>query len=132
MTLHYRSSFEKTYLNNFTFGITGRENNPDALHLIPSALYLTVSFKYNKPYRFIKNMARNVQKKYRRGFWLHRIHFVESTGGEIRLASKICHFFYPTGKPRMLHLLRCQGFAVAHYGFTLAALHLQHPRLLQR
>jgi len=25
---------------------------------------------------------------------------------------KICHVFYPVGKPRMPHLLRCQGLAV--------------------
>jgi hypothetical protein len=39
---------------------------------------------------------------------------------------------YPSGKPGILHLLCCQGFAVDYYGFTLDALHLQHPRLLQR
>jgi hypothetical protein len=27
------------------------------------------------------------------------------------------------------HLLRCQGFAVVHYGFTLSALNLEYPRL---
>jgi hypothetical protein len=27
------------------------------------------------------------------------------------------------------HLRRCQGFAVVHYGFTLDALNLGHPRL---
>ena len=31
----------------------------------------------------------------------------------------------------MLHLLCCQGFAVGYYSFTLDALDLQHPRLLQ-
>jgi hypothetical protein len=29
------------------------------------------------------------------------------------------------------HLLCCQGFAVINYSFTLDALDLQHPRLLQ-
>jgi hypothetical protein len=36
---------------------------------------------------------------------------------------------YPSGKPMIPHLLRCQGFAVAYYGFTLDALDLEHPRL---
>jgi hypothetical protein len=27
------------------------------------------------------------------------------------------------------HLLRCQGFAVAYYSFTLDALDLEHPQL---
>ena len=36
----------------------------------------------------------------------------------------------PSGKPMMPHLLRCQGFAVGYYSFTLGALDLQHPRLL--
>ncbi len=37
-----------------------------------------------------------------------------------------------SGKPRIPHLLRCQGFAVKYYSFTLGALDLGHPRLLQR
>ena len=41
-------------------------------------------------------------------------------------------FVYPSGKPRIPHVLRCQGLAVAHYSFALDALDLQHPRLLQR
>jgi hypothetical protein len=36
-----------------------------------------------------------------------------------------------TDKPMTPHLQRCQGFAVAYYGFTLDALDLRHPRLLQ-
>jgi predicted DNA-binding protein (MmcQ/YjbR family) len=32
------------------------------------------------------------------------------------------HFVYPPGKPMIPHLLRCQGFAVAYYGFTLGRL----------
>jgi len=39
------------------------------------------------------------------------------------------HFVYPLGKPMTTHLLCCQGFAVAYYGFTLDALNLGHPRL---
>jgi hypothetical protein len=31
-------------------------------------------------------------------------------------------FFYPKGKPRMPHLLRCQGLAVKYYGFALGRL----------
>ena len=40
--------------------------------------------------------------------------------------------FYPPGKPRIPHLLRYQGFAVNYYSFTLDALDLRHPQLLQR
>jgi hypothetical protein len=39
------------------------------------------------------------------------------------------HFIYPAGKPIMPHLLRYQGFAVDYYGFTLAALKLEHSQL---
>ena len=35
-------------------------------------------------------------------------------------------FVYPSGKPMIPHLLRCQGFAVVHYGFTLDAFNLGH------
>jgi hypothetical protein len=45
--------------------------------------------------------------------------------------SKRRRVVYPTGKPMILHLLRCQGLAVGDYGCTLDALNLQHPRLLQ-
>jgi len=31
-------------------------------------------------------------------------------------------FVYPSGKPRILHLLRCRGFAVDDYSFTLGRL----------
>ena len=41
-------------------------------------------------------------------------------------------FVYTSGKPRIPHLLRFQGLAVANYSFALDALDLQHPRLLQR
>jgi len=33
-----------------------------------------------------------------------------------------CHVFYPSGKSMIPHLLRCQGFAVAYYSFTLGRL----------
>jgi hypothetical protein len=39
------------------------------------------------------------------------------------------HFVYPSGKPETRHLQRCQGFAVAYYGFILDALDLGHPQL---
>jgi hypothetical protein len=39
------------------------------------------------------------------------------------------HFVYPSGKPVIPHLQRCQGFAVAYYGFTLDVLDLGHPQL---
>ena len=42
---------------------------------------------------------------------------------------KIPYFVYHSGKPRIPHLLRYQGFAVDDYGFTLDALDLGHPRL---
>jgi hypothetical protein len=35
-------------------------------------------------------------------------------------------------QPMIQHLLRCQGIGVNDYSLTLDALHLQHPRLLQR
>ena len=35
---------------------------------------------------------------------------------------EICHAFYPKGKTMIPHLLRCQGFAVAYYSFTLGRL----------
>ncbi len=48
-------------------------------------------------------------------------------------------FYLPEGKatpeadkPSIPHLSRCQGFAVKYYSFTLDALDLRHPRLLQR
>jgi len=44
----------------------------------------------------------------------------------------IRHLIYLTGKPRIQHLLRCQGFAVNQYSFTLGASDMQHPQLLQR
>jgi hypothetical protein len=46
--------------------------------------------------------------------------------------TKNSHVIYPMGKPRMPNLVRCQGFAVEDYSFTLDALDLQHLRLLQR
>jgi hypothetical protein len=45
---------------------------------------------------------------------------------------KIRHLIYLAGKPRIQHLLCCQGFAVNQYSFTLSASDLQHPQLLQR
>ena len=32
------------------------------------------------------------------------------------------HFVHPSGKPMVPHLLRCQGFAVDNYSFTLGRL----------
>jgi hypothetical protein len=37
------------------------------------------------------------------------------------------HFVYLSGKPRMPHFLRYQGFAVGDYGFALDASNLGHP-----
>jgi hypothetical protein len=36
--------------------------------------------------------------------------------------SKKIVLLYPMGKPMLLHLLRCQGIAVADYSFTLGRL----------
>jgi len=46
---------------------------------------------------------------------------LESTTGGILKTAKSSHFIYPTGKPRIPHLLRCRGFAVKYYSFTLDA-----------
>jgi len=53
------------------------------------------------------------------------------THGEIEKQRLNRRLVYPSGKPRILHLLRCQRFAIVYYGFTFGALDLQHPRLLQ-
>ena len=57
---------------------------------------------------------------------------IRSTLIDISRKIKNCHVIYPPGKPRILHLLCCQGLAVGYYGFALDAADLQHPRLLQR
>jgi len=57
---------------------------------------------------------------------------MEHTTGDIQKDKKNSHVVYPSGKPMILHLLRCQGIGVNDYSLTLDALHLQHPRLLQR
>jgi hypothetical protein len=46
--------------------------------------------------------------------------FVEFTNGDIHNQKR--PVVYPTGKPMILHLLRCQGFAVGDYSFTLGRL----------
>jgi hypothetical protein len=55
--------------------------------------------------------------------------FVECSASDIQ---KTSHVVYPLGKPMIQHLLRCQGIGVNDYSLTPDALHLQHPRLLQR
>jgi hypothetical protein len=50
----------------------------------------------------------------------------------IQKTRKNSHVVYPSGKPMIQHLLRCQGFGVNDYSLTHGALHLRHPRLLQR
>jgi hypothetical protein len=42
---------------------------------------------------------------------------------------KKSYFVYLSGKPRIPHLLRYQGLAVADYDFALEASNLGHPRL---
>jgi len=39
-----------------------------------------------------------------------------------KMPSFFWHIFYPSGKPMIPHLLRCQGFAVVYYSFTLGRL----------
>ena len=58
--------------------------------------------------------------------------YQKSTKGALHEVERICHVFYPSGKPRIPHLLCCQGFAVSYYSFTLDASDLRHPRLLQQ
>ena len=84
------------------------------------------------PYDCIKTMARGANSLLCLiyfGFWKP---LQEFTLGAIQEAAKTSHVIYPTGKPRIPHLRRCQGLAVEYYSFTLAALDLRHPRLLQR
>jgi hypothetical protein len=47
---------------------------------------------------------------------------LDSTHGELENYHENHHFVYPSGKPRILHLRRCQGLAIAHDGFTLGRL----------
>ncbi len=47
---------------------------------------------------------------------------LDSTHGEFAKYHKNHQFAYPPGKPRILHLHRCQGLAIVHYGFTLGRL----------
>jgi len=54
------------------------------------------------------------------------------THGEVQQRYDIYRVVHPSGKPMIPHLLRCQGFGVNYYSLTIDALHLQHPRLLQR
>jgi len=59
-------------------------------------------------------------------------YLLESTKSGIVKWHLIHPVVYPSGKPMMPHLLRCQGFGVDYYSLNLDALDLQHPRLLQR
>jgi hypothetical protein len=56
----------------------------------------------------------------------------EITPREILEQRFVWSVVYPSGKPMIPHLLRYQGFAVNYYSFTLDALDLRHPQLLQR
>jgi hypothetical protein len=57
---------------------------------------------------------------------------MELTPVDIMKNSENSHVVYPMGKPMAPQLLRCKGFAVKYYSFTLYVSDLQHPRLLQR
>jgi hypothetical protein len=59
-------------------------------------------------------------------------HYLETTKGGIVESLLIRPVVYPSGKPRIPHLPRYQGFGVKYYSLTLDALDLRHPRLLQR
>jgi hypothetical protein len=52
--------------------------------------------------------------------------------GDIQKTKENSHVVYPSGKPRIPHLLCCQEIGVNDYSLTRDALHLQPPRLLQR
>jgi hypothetical protein len=47
---------------------------------------------------------------------------LDSTHAEVGKYQENHLLVYPSGKPIMLHLLRCQGLAIVHYGFTLGRL----------
>jgi hypothetical protein len=47
---------------------------------------------------------------------------LDRTHGEVEKYWGNHLFVYPSGKPIILHLLRCQGLAIVHYGFTLGRL----------
>jgi hypothetical protein len=55
------------------------------------------------------------------GYFFIFIALLEFTVGGILKVGKSSHFIYPSGKPRIPHLLRCRGFAVKYYSFTLDA-----------
>ncbi len=48
--------------------------------------------------------------------------YLDVTHGEVEKSYENHYFVYPPGKPRILHLPRCQGLAVAYYNFTLGRL----------
>jgi hypothetical protein len=50
--------------------------------------------------------------------------FLDLTNGAIQDLFDFSPFFLPFGKTGGLQILRCQGLAVDHYGFTLDALTL--------
>jgi hypothetical protein len=57
--------------------------------------------------------------------------YQKSSKGALHEGERICHVFYPWGKPRIPHLLCCQGFAVIYYSFTLDASDLPAGRDLR-
>jgi hypothetical protein len=77
-------------------------------------------------------MAKGSQKQQQPFFAIFLSDFVEFTVSDIQKTKKTSHVVYPSGKPMIPHLLRSQGIGVNYYSLTLDALHLQHPRLLQR
>jgi len=46
---------------------------------------------------------------------------------EILIVKEPLHFVYPSGKPMIPHLLRCQGLAVVYYDFALGRLESGAP-----
>jgi hypothetical protein len=55
-------------------------------------------------------------------YTIFKILCLDTTQNEVKRSHENHDYVYPSGKPIMLHLLRCQGFAVAYYSFTLGRL----------
>ncbi len=69
-------------------------------------------------------------KKPRKGLWALKLKPIQVSGSNQRCIPGSVRFFsifftLRFGKAGGLQIRRCQGFAVAHYGFTLGALALK-------
>jgi len=88
--------------------------------------------KKRKPQSCIKDMARYLQYKCWSRFAVPINDFLDPTVGGIQRSIEKPPYLLPAGKPMIPHLLCCQGIGIVDYCLTLDALHLRHPRLLQR